>query len=49
MSAADDPGWLFAENLNGIPDQLEYGIRALLVKSHYGIPTGVASVAPSWW
>ena len=36
-----DPCWLFAENLTGIPAQLEYGIRALLVKSHYGMPTGV--------
>jgi len=43
MSAADSPGWLFAENLHGIPSQLEYGIRALLVKSHYGIPTGVSA------
>ena len=42
MSAADSPGWLFAENLHGIASQLEHGIRALLVKSHYGIPTGVS-------
>jgi hypothetical protein len=41
MSAADDPGWVFAENLHGIPAQLQYGIRALLVKTHYGIPTGI--------
>src|SRR5262249_46310829 len=41
MSAAADPGWLFAENLTGIADQLDYGIRALLVKTHYGLPTGV--------
>ncbi|MEJ5254805.1 MAG: hypothetical protein WHS89_05590 [Acidimicrobiales bacterium] len=41
MSAAADPGWLFAENLFGIPDQLEYGIRAFLVKTHYGVPTGI--------
>jgi hypothetical protein len=41
MSAAQDPGWLFAENLTGIPDQLEYGIRGFLLKSHYGRPTGV--------
>lgn len=41
MSAAADPGWLFAENLLGIPDQLEYGIRAFLIKTHYGVPTGV--------
>ncbi len=42
MSAALDPGWLFAENLHGIPAQLEYGIRAFLVKTHYGIPTGIS-------
>ena len=41
MSASDDPGWLFAENVHGIPAQLEYGVRALLVKTHYGIPSGV--------
>lgn len=41
MSAANQPGWLFAENEKGIPAQLRYGIRALLVKSHYGVPTGV--------
>jgi hypothetical protein len=41
MSASRDPGWLFAENTYGIPAQLEYGIRALLVKSHYGIAAGV--------
>ena len=41
MSAASDPGWFFAENLTGIPDQLNYGIRAFLLKSHYGIATGV--------
>jgi hypothetical protein len=42
MSAALDPGWLFAENLTGIPSQLDYGVRALLVKTHYGIPTGLS-------
>jgi hypothetical protein len=42
ISAALDPGWLFAENLHGIPAQLEYGIRAFLVKTHYGIPTGIS-------
>ena len=41
MSAATSPGWLFAENDFGIPSQLEYGVRALLLKSHYGIPTGI--------
>ena len=41
MSAATNPGWLFPEQLTGIPAQLEYGVRALLVKTHYGTPTGV--------
>ncbi len=41
MSASLDPGWFFAENLTGIADQLDYGIRAFLVKSHYGLTTGV--------
>jgi hypothetical protein len=42
MSAEADPGWLFAENIYGVPAQLEYGMRALLIKSHYGIPTGIS-------
>jgi hypothetical protein len=41
MSAATTPGWLFPEQLTGIPTQLERGVRALLVKTHYGTPTGV--------
>ena len=41
MSAATDPGWLFAEQLTGIPAQLDEGVRALLIKTHYGIPTGI--------
>jgi hypothetical protein len=41
MSASRVPGWLFAEQLVGIPAQLDQGVRALLVKSHYGIPSGV--------
>ena len=46
MASASDPGWFFAENLIGIPAQLESGVRALLVKTHYGIPTGVAGRRP---
>jgi hypothetical protein len=42
MSAASSPGWLFAENVDGIPAQLAAGVRALLVKTHYGIQTGVS-------
>ncbi|MBU6329419.1 MAG: hypothetical protein KGR18_05640 [Acidobacteria bacterium] len=41
MSARRDPGWLFAEQDQGIPAQLAQGIRALLVKTHYGIPTSL--------
>lgn len=41
MAAADQPGWLFSEQLHGIDSQLRFGVRALLVKTHYGIPTGV--------
>ena len=41
MSARRDPGWLFAEQDQGIPAQLAYGVRALLVKTHYGIPSGL--------
>jgi len=41
MSAESDSGWFFAENTHGIPAQLAYGIRALLVKTHYGFKTAV--------
>lgn len=41
MSAASEPGWLFPEQTNGIGTQLEYGVRALLVKTHYGVPSGI--------
>jgi hypothetical protein len=41
MSAAAEPGWLFAQNRYGIAEQLEFGIRGFLVKSHYGESTGI--------
>lgn len=41
MSVATDPGWLFFEQGHSIPAQLEDGIRALLVKTHYGIRTSI--------
>jgi hypothetical protein len=41
MSAESDDGWFFAENTQGIPAQLSYGVRALLVKTHYGFKTAV--------
>lgn len=37
MSAADRPGWLFANQARPIPRQLEDGIRLLMVDPHYGI------------
>ncbi len=41
MSAATDPGWLFYEQGHGIPAQLDAGVRALLMKTHYGIRTTI--------
>lgn len=37
MSAADRPGWLFANQRRPIPRQLDDGIRLLMVDPHYGI------------
>ncbi|MGH2980526.1 MAG: hypothetical protein ACRDKV_00595 [Solirubrobacterales bacterium] len=39
MSAASEPGWLFANHQSGVDDQLERGVRALLWDTHYGIKT----------
>lgn len=41
MSAAASPGWIFAQNRRGIAEQLQYGIRGFLVKTHYGLPSGI--------
>ena len=35
MAAADEPGWFFAEQPDGIVAQLDHGIRVLLVDSWY--------------
>jgi hypothetical protein len=45
MAADGEPGWLFAAQDAGIQAQLQAGIRALLIDTHYGFPTarGVAS------
>jgi hypothetical protein len=45
MSAASEPGWLFANQRSGLTDQLEAGIRGLLIDMHYGFqtPKGVAT------
>ena len=39
MSSALYPGWLFAEQLSTIKDQLNAGVRALLVDTYYGVPS----------
>ncbi len=39
MSAASNPGYLFAQQEKGISDQLSDGIRGLLIDAHYGVPT----------
>ena len=39
MSAASNPGWLFAQQELGIADQLRDGIRGLLIDAHYGVET----------
>lgn len=37
-AAADEPGWLFANQRRGIARQLRDGIRAFLIDIHYGAP-----------
>ncbi len=37
MSAASYPGWLFAQQERGLGTQLDDGIRALLIDTHYGL------------
>ena len=37
MSAADERGWYFASHRGGIAQQLEFGVRALLIDTHYGM------------
>lgn len=39
MSAATEPGWFFPEQPDGIIDQLDYGVRVLLIDSWYGQTT----------
>jgi hypothetical protein len=40
MSGADIPGWMFPEQNKSIPEQLQDGIRGLLIDAHYGVPVG---------
>ena len=37
MSAADRPGWYFANQVRPIPRQLDDGIRLLMLDPHYGV------------
>jgi hypothetical protein len=40
MAAASEPGWYFPNQLTGIQEQLEAGVRVLLLDTYYGIDTG---------
>ncbi|MBA2504701.1 MAG: hypothetical protein H0V29_02015, partial [Thermoleophilaceae bacterium] len=37
MSAGNRKGWLLANNTGGISEQLQFGIRGLLIDAHYGV------------
>ena len=39
MSAAEEPGWLFANQRRSIESQLDDGIRLFLLDPHWGVPT----------
>src|SRR5262245_12108971 len=39
MSSANYPGFLFAEQIGTIQDQLNAGVRALLIDTYYGVPS----------
>jgi hypothetical protein len=39
MSAASNPGWLFAQQEKGLTDQLHDGVRGLLIDAHAGVET----------
>jgi hypothetical protein len=44
MSGADIPGYLFANQDHAIAQQLEDGVRGLLIDTHYGIPANGGAV-----
>jgi hypothetical protein len=44
MSGADVPDYLFANQEQGIARQLDDGVRALLIDTHYGIPASGGAV-----
>ncbi len=39
MSSANYPGYLFAQQIGTINDQLNAGVRALHIDTHYGVPS----------
>ena len=44
MSAADVPGFFFPNQDQGIPQQLDDGVRGLLIDAHYGSPASGGKV-----
>jgi hypothetical protein len=44
MSASREPGWFTTNQRNGITRQLDDGIRALLIDTHYGVPSSGSTV-----
>jgi hypothetical protein len=39
MASSEYPGWLFAQQVGTITQQLDAGVRALNVDTHYGVPS----------
>jgi hypothetical protein len=39
MASSEYPGWLFAQQVGTITDQLNAGVRALNIDTHYGVPS----------
>jgi len=39
MTSERYPGWMFAEHIRTMREQLDAGVRALLIDTHYGIPS----------
>jgi hypothetical protein len=44
MSAADTPGWLIANQDRNVAQQLNDGVRAFKVSTHYGVQTSTSQV-----
>ncbi len=40
MAGADNPGWMFPNQEQGVLTQLEDGVRGFLIDIHYGVPVG---------